>query len=723
MLTLSTQLFLCIRLRFADCLAAACLAVGSAGLISTTAVSQDAGRLEVSASPYLRLHATDPVDWREWGENVFEEARTAGRPIFLSIGYLACHWCHVMQRESFMDPNTASVLNSRFIPVLVDRETRPDLDSLYQELAARLGIQTGWPLNLALTPEGQPFFGGVYFPPEPRAGIRAFRDVLTSVADLYEEDPAGVDDYAQAVVLHLSMEALGTAATTVPSRMDLELAITRLAAEIDQLSGGFGNGAKFPRFPAIQALLRGYLRSGDEMLADAVKVSTDAVVAGAIRDHIGGGFFRYTVDPLWLQPHFEKMLDINAMAITVLTDVWRVTRNSEVERAVSSSIAFLLGELLLPSGAFATALDADSDDREGAFYLWDASQLQQSLGADGALFHEMFDLAEQPEGIDGEILYRTDVAIETAAEKLGGTPAQAQERIDRLLAQLKAKRAKRIRPARDEKIVADWNALAVSAMVQAAMAFDRPDWLAAARTAFDATLAALSIDDKLHHSAYLGRADGPATLEDRAFLARAALDLYMAEGMDSDLAVALDLIAPVSDYADTANGGYFMTALIADQTLPRLRSSRDSAAPSGNAVLAEVLATLYFLTGDENYRTMAENAVMAFGKQALEQSLDQSGILIAADILSDAVQIIIVAQADDQNLAELRQVAWQDAVPGRIFRVIAPDTPLPDGHPAQYKERINELATAYVCVGQRCSLPNTDAKALAETLATYRRTW
>ncbi|MDH3582199.1 MAG: thioredoxin domain-containing protein, partial [Hyphomicrobiales bacterium] len=691
MLTLIRQHSLFIRLKStAVCLAAACLAVGSVTQISTTAVSQDAGRLEASASPYLRLHATDPVDWREWGESVFEEARISGRPIFLSIGYLACHWCHVMQRESFTDSDTANVLNSRFIPVLVDREARPDLDALYQELAARLGIQTGWPLNLTLTPEGRPFFGGVYFPPEPRAGIRAFRDVLTSVADLYEEDPAGVDDYAQAVVLHLSMEALGTAAISVPSRMDLGSAITRLAAEVDDLSGGFGDSAKFMRFPAIQALLRGYLRSGDEMLADAVKVSTDAIVAGAIRDHIGGGFFRYTVDPLWRQPHFEKMLDINAMAIAVLTEAWRANHDVKLERAVSDTVAFLISEFLLPSGAFATALDADSDGREGAFYLWDRPRLRQSLGMDDALFHEMFALAEQPEGIVGVIPYRTDVPIEAAAEKFGSTPAQAQDQIDQLLARLKAQRAKRIRPARDDKIVADWNALAVSAMVQAAMAFDRPDWLAAARTAFRATLAALTVDDTLHHSAYLGRPDGPATLEDRAFLARAALDLYMAEGMDSNLATALDLIAPVSDYADTANGGYFMTALIADQTLPRLRSSRDSAAPSGNAVLAEVLAALYFLTGNENYRTMAENAVIAFGKQALERPLDQSGILIAADILNDAIQIVIVAKPDDQNLAALRQVAWQDAVPGRVFRVIAPDTPLPDGHPAQYKERVND---------------------------------
>jgi uncharacterized protein YyaL (SSP411 family) len=519
------------------------------------------------------------------------------------------------------------------------------------------------------------------------------------------------------------MEALGTAATSVPSRADLKLAVTRLSTEVDSLSGGFGDGAKFMRFPAIRALLRGHLRSGEKALADAAMVSIDAIVDGAIRDHIGGGFFRYTVDPLWRQPHFEKMLDINAMAIAVLTEAWRVRHDARLERAVSDTVAFLLSEFLLPSGAFATALDADSDGREGAFYLWDGPLLQQSLGADGALFHEMFNLAEQPEGIDGEIPYRTDVQIETAAEKLAGTPARAQERIDRLLAQLKAQRAKRVRPARDDKIVADWNALAVSAMVQAAMTFDRPDWLAAARTAFGATLAALTADDKLHHAAYLGRPDGPATLEDRAFLARAALDLYMAEAMEADLAAALDLIAPVADYADTANGGYFMTALNPDQALPRLRSSRDSAAPSGNAVLAQVLARLYYLTGEEQYRKTAESTVMAFGKQALEQPLDQSGILTAADILNDAVQIIIVAQAGDRNLPALRQTAWQGAAPGRVFRVIAPDIQLPDGHPAQYKERINDLATAYVCVGQSCSPPNTDPRALAETLATFRKTW
>jgi uncharacterized protein YyaL (SSP411 family) len=510
---------------------------------------------------------------------------------------------------------------------------------------------------------------------------------------------------------------------TAPSREDLELAITQLAAEVDNFNGGFGDGAKFMRFPALQALMHGYLRSGDEALLEAAMVSIDAITGSAIRDHVGGGYFRYTIDPLWRQPHFEKMLDINAMAIAVLTDVWRITRDDDLQRAVSSSVAFLLSELRLDSGAFATALDADTDEGEGAFYLWDAAQLQQSLGPDGAMFNELFALAEQPEGIDGKAPYRTDIPVSTVAEKLRVTPALAQDRIDNLLARLKKQRATRVRPARDDKIIADWNALAISALVQAAMTFDRPEWLAAARTAFRATLGALKTGNTLHHAAYLGQSGGPATLGDRAYLARAALDLYMAEGMESDLDAALDLIAPVADYADTANGGYFMTALNSDQALPRLRSARDSTALSGNAALAEVLAKLYFLTGDDRYRATAESAIIAFGKQALEQPLDQSGILIAADVLNDAIQIVIVAKPADQNLPALRQTAWQGAAPGRVFRVIAPDIQLPDGHPAQYKERINDMATAYVCVGQRCSLPNTDAKSLTETLATYRQTW
>ncbi len=702
---------------------AACLAVVVTVSLSTATVPNAASRLESAASPYLRLHATDPVDWRQWNDDTLAEARASARPIFLTIGYLACHWCHVMQRESFTDPETAKVLNSRFIPVLVDREVRPDLDTLYQELAARLGIQTGWPLNLVLTPKGHPFFGGVYFPPESRAGYPAFRDVLAKVADLFEEDPASMDGFAQSAMLQLSMDALGAAATSVPSRQELRQAVTRLAGAIDDFNGGFGDGPKFMRVPAIQALLHGYLRSGDEALAGAAMVSIDAIVGGAIRDHIGGGHFRYTVDPLWRQPHFEKMLDINAMAIAILTDAWRITRKDEQAHAVAGNVAFLLSELRLPSGAFATALDADTAEGEGAFYLWDTSKLRQSLGADTALFDAMFALAGQPEGIDGKIPYRTEATLGAIAEKLQVTDARAQARIDALLARLKAQRAKRMRPARDDKITADWNGLAVSALVHAAMTFNRPEWLAAARTAFDATLAALKTGDVLHHAAYLRRPSGPATLDDRAFLAKAALDLFMAEGNEADLAAALELIEPVSDYADTANGGYFMTAPVSDHALPRVHSSRDSAAPSGNAALAEVLAKLYYLSGDEHYRKMAEGAALAFAGQAMKDPLDQSAILLAADFLNDAIQIVIVAEPDDENLPALRRTAWQGAAPGRVFRVIAPGMDLPDGHPAQYKGRINDMATADVYVGQRCSLPRTDPVAMAETLAEFIKTW
>ncbi len=703
--------------------AAHCLAVFTAILISATAAIGSQNALESAASPYLRLHSSDAVEWRLWSDSAFEEARQSGRPVFLSIGYLACHWCHVMQRESFKDPKTADILNTRFIPVLVDREQRPEIDELYQELASRLGLPTGWPLNLVLTADGHPFFGGVYFPPEPRAGVLAFRDILTRVEELYREDPVAIADVARGAIDQLMLDTTMPSSSAMPSRKEIEAAVNQIAGEIDDFSGGFGNGAKFPRFPALRAIWRGYLRSGDKELASAVFISVKAMANGAMADQVGGGFFRYTVDPLWRQPHFEKMLDVNAMAIAEMTDIWRETGDADLANAVAGTVQFLLDEMRLPGGAFATALDADSEDREGAFYVWDSEQLQTVLGPDAALFSEAYALAEQEEGVDGLALYRSDVSVEQIAGQSGLPVAAVRKRLSTAIERLKAHRANRVRPARDEKIIAAWNGLAASALVEAGMAFDRPDWVSAGRQAFQATLDAVSAGSILHHASFDGRPSGQATLEDRGFLARAALDLFMAEGAEADLAVAQDLIGSVADYEDQSNGGYFMSATPPAKGLPRLRTARDTAAPSGNAVLGDVFAALYYITGEKRFRRSADRLVMAFSRTALAGPLGQAGILATADHLNDAVQIVVVAEDRDPNLTPLLSAAWQVAAPGRVLQVIAPGTPLPDGHPAQYKDRIDNKATAYVCVGQNCSLPNTEPARIGDTIREYRRTW
>ncbi len=448
------------------------------------------------SSPYLRLHADDPVHWRPWGEAALAEAREQEKPVLLSIGYSACHWCHVMRRESYMDPATADAINAAFIPVLIDREERPDIDAQYQTAAALMGLPNGWPLTLFLTPDGVPFWGGAYYPKEPRAGMPAFRSVLGRVATAYRDHGEAITRDADKV-----SDILSRVFRPRPGQVTLEMA-TKVAqavlGRVDVMDGGFEGTSKFTEADALSLLWRAYLRTGREAFKDAVLLTLRQMGDGGVYDHVGGGYFRYAIDPGWQVPHFEKMLDVNATMLRLLAEVWRETRDRSLARKAHETAAFMLDEMRLESGAFATALDADSigadgEEAEGAFYIWEAEALKSLLGPHAAPFAEAFALAEVEHG----------AGALSRVEKGGHA-------VDTALEILHRHRAKRPRPRRDDKVLADWNGMAIRGMAEAALAFDRPKWLAAAEAAFAAADQALTDDaGRLRQSAFAGTRGAP----------------------------------------------------------------------------------------------------------------------------------------------------------------------------------------------------------------------
>lgn len=698
----------------------AALPVAAAGGYSPAAAASELAR---ETSPYLRLHADDAVAWRPWGEAALAEARRADKPILLAIGYFACRWCHVMQRESYRDPAIGARINSHFIPILVDREERPDVDSVYQLQALHLSQPTGWPLTLFLAPTGEAFFGGTYFPKSETGGAPSFATVLNEVAAVWRDDPASA-----AAEGRRAAAALRVALNPPPGTLDsgaLDASGLKLLEAVDPFHGGFGKAVKFPRVPALEALWRAHLRTGDKDLALAVVRALRAMAEGGLYDHVGGGFFRYTVDPEWRVPHYEKMLNVNAALLSLLTEAWRETGEDLFARRARETAAFLLAEMRLEGGAFASALDAESADAaghadEGVYYLWSAAELHRVLGADADAFRAAFALAP-PE--------RKELATPTDPGTLyhAGAPDVDKAKIDAAriedaLGRLRAARNHRTRPARDDKILADWNGMAVAALAEASVAFNEAAWIEAAAAAFaDAVRRLEGPDGRLRHSWHAGRAGAPATLEDLAQMTRAAIALFETTGEARYLARARTWATrALSDHWDAAGDGFFQAAADAAPALARLKPVLDVPDVSGNAAIADALARLYFLTGAEGFRNHAERTLAALGGAALDEPLGSAGLLNAADTLHRGLQIVVVGARGEDETRKLLARAFAFSLPARALLVIAPGAILPDNHPASGKGRINGRATAYVCRGTVCSLPVTSADDMAETIRAMR---
>jgi uncharacterized protein len=667
-------------------------------------------RLAGETSPYLLQHKDNPVHWQPWGEAALAAARSNNRPILLSVGYAACHWCHVMAAESFADPAIAGLMNHHFVNIKVDREERPDLDTIYQHALQTMGEQGGWPLTMFLTPAGEPFWGGTYFPPEPRYGRPGFGHVLTAIARAWRDEPEAVTKNAAA--LKQSLSRLGEPEAGDGISMALtDQAATRLASAIDRVHGGFGGAPKFPQVPALEMLWRGWRRGRDPAMRDAVIVTLDHVCQGGIYDHLGGGFARYSTDARWLAPHFEKMLYDNALLIDLLTLAYQETKQPLYAARVAETIGWLAREMRQDGGGFSSSLDADSEHEEGKFYVWDAAEIEAALGDRAARFMEFYDVAPGGNWEGKTILNRLghlDLADPVLESELAD---------DRAL--LLAPRAARVRPGLDDKILADWNGLAITALANAGRVFERDEWLSLARDAFQfVTREMAAPDNRLRHSWRAGKAANRALIDDYANMARAALALYEADGDRTCLEAAERWAATaLRFYWDGTKGGFFFTAGDAEALIQRTKQAIDSPNPSGNGTMVGVLARLFALTGDAHYRERAEATVRAFAGEARRNIFAHGALFNGNELLQCGLQIVIRGRRGDADCDALRRAVGDFSLPNLVLDIVPPERQLPPGHPAAGKGQIEGRATAYVCEGPVCSLPMADAAALAANLA------
>ena len=668
------------------------------------------------SSPYLLQHADNPVDWYPWGKAALDRAQELDRPILLSIGYAACHWCHVMAHESFEDPATAAVMNELFINIKVDREERPDIDTIYMTALALFGEHGGWPLTMFCTPEGKPFWGGTYFPPTSRYGRPGFPELLRHVAKIYTDEPAKVATNSQAVVAALEdmsqPEASGMIAPDAVNR-----AAETIASEIDPRHGGIGTAPKFPQAPILNILWRGYKRAGDTALRDGVLLTLDKMAQGGIYDHLGGGFARYSTDAAWLAPHFEKMLYDNAELMELYTEAWQETQNPLYAQRVSETAEWVLREMVNdtpPGGGFSATIDADSEGEEGKFYVWSEAEIQTLLGDAAELFVAAYDVR-----MDGNWEGKT-ILNRTRDPELKDTDTEARLEACRQL--LFEARRKRIPPALDDKVLADWNGLMIGALAKAAAVFQRPDWLAAAQAAFQFVNANMTQTDgsseRLFHAWRNGTAKHIATLDDYANMCRGGLLLFETTQM-------IEYVAIIQIWVETANqrywdenaGGYYLTADDADDVITRTKNSLDNATPAGNAIMAEVLARLYHLTGRDEYRSRCESLIAAFSGEVAKNAYPYVTLINAAQFLAEGTQMIIIGDPTSAETRELLAARNRVSVPASVVSIIANGNQLSPGHPALGKTMIDGQPTAYICHGPVCSAPLTDPQALQDYLA------
>jgi uncharacterized protein YyaL (SSP411 family) len=666
--------------------------------------------LAEETSPYLLQHKDNPVHWQPWGEDALQRARDTGKPILLSIGYAACHWCHVMAHESFEDDAIASQMNDLFINIKVDREERPDIDVIYQAALQMLGEQGGWPLTIFLNADGEPFWGGTYFPSTPKFGRPGFSEVLKGIAAVYKDDPARVKTNAAALskgLQNLSRSESGGEITL--KRMDA--VAERLVREIDRVHGGVGGAPKFPQPSFLDQLWRAWKRTKKRNYRDAVTLSLTHMCQGGIYDHLRGGFARYSVDERWLAPHFEKMLYDNAQLIDTLTLVWQETRDPLYAKRVRETIDWITNDMTDDEGGFHSSLDADSEGEEGRFCVWNEAEIDAALGENAPLFKKFYDV--EPAGNwEGKVILNRLKTIGA------GTPEEDAV-LDDCRATLLAIREKRIQPGRDDKILADWNGLTIAALARAGMAFSEPDWIDAAARAFAFVRHTMTRNGRLRHAWRKGRLNHPATLDDYAAMCRAALALFEATGEPDYCDTATGWVDVIErHYADHEGGGYFLAADDTPHLITRTKSAADNAVPSGNGMMVAVFAQLYYLTGKSRYLEDAQRIIAAFSGQLDTNLFPLSTLLNGNDLLHNARQIVIIGTPDDAKTQALRSAVFSASLPNRILSVIAPDAVLPKSHPAHGKGQTGAMATAYICEGTVCSAPICDPEQLRADLAT-----
>ena len=666
--------------------------------------------LGAQASPYLRQHKDNPVHWMPWGHEALALAQQQNKPILLSIGYAACHWCHVMAHESFEDQATAEVMNALFINIKVDREERPDIDDIYMGALHMMGVQGGWPLTMFLTPQGEPFWGGTYFPKTARAGMPAFTSVCEEISRLFHEESdkvrANAEQLTQAARQQSEMNAR---ANTNPEFV--HQGAQALFNHMDLENGGMQGAPKFPQPFVFQYIWEsGYLKNADP-LKQASHLAASKIGAGGIYDHLGGGFARYSVDEKWLVPHFEKMLYDNALLIDLYTTLWKENNKPLYRNRVGKTIDWLTREMRLPGGGFAASLDADTEGEEGKFYVWSHQEVLELLGTQAQSFMDYYDIS-----ITGNF-EGTNVINSLATQN-----DEADAHFEAACNTLFAYRAKRITPDLDDKVLTDWNGLMIGALARAAIVFGRPDWHALAQDAYAFIMTHMTQQKEGHRRlihVWCKNVLGPHdTAEDYANMIDAALALYSASGEPSYLEDARSLTATLEDlFGVEDKGGYYMTARDAEAILVRPRHARDSALPNANGTMIWALSRLGALTGDVSYTQKADSLSESFWLH-LEKEFPQMTSSMSSFLKHHAiVSCVITGRKDCPQTKALLQAAILHPRPGLVIQP-AWETNLDPSHPAfeQISIKQNETPSAYLCLKNKCLAPIETAQVLTETL-------
>ena len=674
-------------------------------------------QLTGSTSPYLLQHAENPVDWHPWGPEALEKAREQDKPIFLSIGYAACHWCHVMAHESFEDPKTAALMNENFVNIKVDREERPDIDSLYMDAVVAMTGQGGWPMSVFLTPDGRPFYGGTYFPPARRFNMPAFSEILLALADKWSNDRDSLLDIGNELTDRIAAAPALRAGDNELDPQQFDRAAELLFRGYDWTHGGWGQAPKFPQPMAIEFLLRRYARTQDKLALDMAKHVLSAMADGGMYDQLGGGFSRYAVDEIWLVPHFEKMLYDNAQLARVYIQAWQVTGDYQTLVVANETIAFMLREMRHPEGGFYSSYDADSEGEEGKFYVWSIEEINATIEDPklAELLITAYGVTEAGNFEGSNIFFRASKP-EALAEQLSMDVETVEKRLAEARELLLRTRRQRIHPGLDDKVLTAWNGLTLIALAEAARAMQNEEYLVAAQTQANFLLGNLLVDGKLLRSWRDGKAQYTAYLEDHAALGLGLLALYQSDFDPRWYREAVRQADELLEAFADPEGGFFDTRHDHEQLIARPKSIQDSPTPSGNTLAAMLLLTLGAYEGAARFIEPAESALRAMVLTASQHPSAFAGWLNAMDFaIGPQLQLAIAGSPSDARFNELLSRFNSEYIPNLI---VAGGEPGADDQPTLMAERSMREGrpTAYLCQGFACQLPTSDTEELSRQM-------
>lgn len=691
--------------------------------MSTASLShKNANRLINEASPYLLQHAHNPVDWYPWSDEAFKASKKQDKPVFLSIGYSTCHWCHVMERESFTDADTAAILNKHFISIKVDREERPDVDAIYMNAVQAMTGSGGWPLSVFLTPEGKPFYGGTYFPPNDVYGRPSFKRILLTIADAWENRREQLLESADKVGEILTSLGKQYGQSSLSPKL-LDTAKSHLENIFDNTHGGFGSAPKFPQPSNLSMLLRYWHRTGDTKALAMVTKTLDAMANGGIYDHIGGGFHRYSTDSQWIVPHFEKMLYDQALISKVYVEAFQITKDEKYASVTKEIFDYVLRDMTDSKGGFYSAEDADSQGKEGAFYVWKPKEIEKILGTSEAqIFNEYYSVTDSGNFERNKSILNVTNSIEALTIQFGKERSEVENILSQGRTKLLAYRSKRPRPHRDDKIITGWNGLMISSLAQGGVVLYEPKYVDAAEKATDFVLSTLRTDARLRRYYRNGKAVEQGVLDDYAFMTMGLLDLYEATFNTKWLIEAKKLTNEMMElFGDGKGGGFYLTGKDSERLIMRSLPAYDGAIPSGNSIAALALLKLGHFTMEQRFPERAQHLLETFSSRLEQSPMSLSAMLTAVDFWNGPIQEIVIAgdrrQAETKEMLNLIRSKFLpnsivlfhegDRADSTIYEIV----PF-----IKNQTGINGRATAYVCRNYVCKQPVNDIDALDELL-------